>query len=231
MERRATLEKTPADVAGMFDDVASRYDLTNTLASLGQVYVWREAVVCALDARAGMRIVDIAAGTGTSAAAYAARGADVVACDFSAGMLEEGKRRHPELSFVEADAMALPFETASFDAATISFGLRNVKDPDAALREMLRVTRPGGRIVIAEFSRPTWAPFRLLYNFYLSTAMPTISALFSSDAAAYEYLAESILAWPDQEQLAARIQRAGGRSVQYRNLSGGIVALHRATRN
>lgn len=220
----------PTEVAGMFDEVAARYDIMNDLMTIGQVRVWREAVTVAINAQPGLRVLDLAAGTGTSSAAYAAKGADVVACDFSQGMIAEGRRRYPDLTFVEGDAMDLPFEDEYFDVATISYGLRNVNDPQKALEEMRRVTKPGGRLVIAEFSTPTWPPFRSLYNFYLNTALPALSQGFSSDNAAYDYLIESIRAWPAQEELARNIQAAGWRQVGYRNLSGGIVALHRATR-
>ncbi|MGO1590449.1 MAG: demethylmenaquinone methyltransferase [Ancrocorticia sp.] len=230
MTSRATLKKMPTEVAGMFDEVAARYDIMNDLMTIGQVRVWREAVTVAINAQPGLRVLDLAAGTGTSSAAYAAKGADVVACDFSQGMIAEGRRRYPDLTFVEGDAMDLPFEDEYFDVATISYGLRNVNDPQKALEEMRRVTKPGGRLVIAEFSTPTWPPFRSLYNFYLNTALPALSQGFSSDNAAYDYLIESIRAWPAQEELARNIQAAGWRQVGYRNLSGGIVALHRATR-
>ena len=227
---RATLKKDPRDVAGMFDDVAERYDITNTVLSLGQVYVWRAAVRDALRITPGMRILDIAAGTGTSSVSYAQAGADVVALDFSIGMVTVGKERQPQMEFVAGDATALPYEDGTFDAVTISYGLRNVNDPDLALREMLRVVRPGGTLVICEFSTPTWKPFRDLYTFYLGTVMPAISSVVSSDTEAYDYLMESILDWPDQAGLSKRMQEAGWRSVEYRNLSGGIVAIHRATK-
>ncbi|MDO5025434.1 MAG: demethylmenaquinone methyltransferase [Trueperella sp.] len=226
--KRATLAKKPQDVSAMFDQVAPHYDLTNTVLTGGMVRIWRTATRLAIAPRPGMKILDLAAGTGTSAASYAAFGADVVACDFSEGMMEEGRRRFPELTFVTGDAMDLPFADDTFDVATISYGLRNVHDPDKALREMLRVTKPGGQLVIAEFSRPTCAPFRQLYHFYLGKIMPVVTAAVSSDAPAYGYLMESIVDWPDQEALAARIQRAGWREVEYRNLTNGIVALHRA---
>lgn len=229
-DHRATLDKKPTDVSKMFDDVASRYDLMNDLASLGQVRIWREAVALAVDAKPGLRVLDLAAGTCTSTASYAARGAEAVACDFSLGMLEEGRVRHPEAPSVAGDAMKLPFADATFDVTTISYGLRNVFDTELALREMLRVTKPGGRLVVAEFSTPTWRPFRALYDFYLERVMPMMSKAASSDDPAYVYLAESIAAWPDQETLASLIQKAGWRGVAYRNLSGGIVAVHRATR-
>ncbi|MEZ7898465.1 MAG: demethylmenaquinone methyltransferase [Flaviflexus sp.] len=227
---RATLKKDPREVAGMFDDVAKRYDITNTVLSLGQVYIWRAAVRDALNITPGMKVLDIAAGTGTSSQVYAEAGADVVALDFSIGMVQVGKERQPDMDFIAGDATALPFADNTFDAVTISYGLRNVNDPDLALREMLRVVRPGGTLVVNEFSTPTWKPFRALYNFYLGTALPFMSSLVSSDSEAYDYLAESIVAWPNQKDFAKRVQGAGWRGVQYRNLSGGIVALHRATK-
>ncbi|MGO1400853.1 MAG: demethylmenaquinone methyltransferase [Flaviflexus sp.] len=227
---RATLKKDPRDVAGMFDDVAKRYDITNTVLSMGQVYVWRAAVREALRITPGMKILDIAAGTGTSTEVYKNAGAETVALDFSIGMVTVGKQRQPDMDFIAGDATALPFADGTFDAVTISYGLRNVNDPDLALREMLRIVRPGGTLVVNEFSTPTWKPFRALYNFYLGTALPTLSTLVSSDSEAYDYLAESILDWPSQEAFAKRVQEAGWRNVEYRNLSGGIVALHRATK-
>lgn len=214
----------------MFDAVAHRYDLTNDVMSLWQVRMWRAVTRSAVGARPGTRVLDLAAGTGTSAVEYAADGAQVVACDFSTGMVAQGKRRHPEIDFVAGDATALPFADATFDVTTISYGLRNVQDAPRALREMARVTRPGGRIVVAEFSTPTSAAFSRLYRFYLGTALPAAARLVSSNTEAYDYLAESILAWPDQEGLAALMHEAGWRAVAYKNLSGGIVAVHRGTR-
>jgi demethylmenaquinone methyltransferase/2-methoxy-6-polyprenyl-1,4-benzoquinol methylase len=225
---RADLDKNPADVAAMFDDVAKRYDLTNDILSLGQDRRWRKAVVAAVDARPGERVLDLAAGTGTSSQPFADRGADVVPCDFSLGMLRVGKRAKPHLSFTAGDGTRLPFADDTFDAVTISFGLRNIVDPDAGLREMLRVTRPGGRIVVCEFSHPTWAPFREVYIEYLMKALPSIARAVSSSPDAYVYLAESIRAWPDQEGLSHRLAAAGWTDVRWRNLSGGIVALHHA---
>lgn len=227
---RATLDKQPHEVAAMFDDVAARYDLTNDVLSLGQDRLWRRAVVRAVDARPAERILDLAAGTGTSAEPFVAAGARVVPCDFSLGMLAVGKRRRPDLPFVAGDALRLPFGDASYDAVTMSFGLRNVADMDTALRELHRVTRPGGRLVICEFSSPTWGPGRTVYVEYLMRWLPRVARAVSSDPDAYVYLAESIRAWPDQPALAARIQRAGWRQVGWRNLSGGIVALHRGRR-
>ncbi|MDP3714383.1 MAG: demethylmenaquinone methyltransferase [Mycobacteriales bacterium] len=228
---RATLEKDPAQVAAMFDEVAARYDLTNTVLSLGQDRGWRVAVRSALDLRAGERVLDLAAGTATSSAALAASGASVVGCDFSLGMLRVGARAgHRGVSLVAGDALRLPFADASFDAVTISFGLRNTADRVVALQEMLRVTRPGGRLVVCEFSHPTWKPFRTVYVEYLMKALPAVASRVSSDPAAYVYLAESIRAWPAQASLAQDLQRAGWGAVAWRDLTGGIVALHRATR-
>ncbi|OMH29282.1 bifunctional demethylmenaquinone methyltransferase/2-methoxy-6-polyprenyl-1,4-benzoquinol methylase [Tersicoccus phoenicis] len=227
---RASLEKRPDDVARMFDDVAARYDLVNDVLSAGQVRYWRRIVVAAVDAHRGQRVLDLAAGTGTSSEPYADAGVDVVAADFSPGMLEVGRRRRPDITFVQADATALPFGDDEFDATTISYGLRNVNDPRQALREMLRVTKPGGRLVVAEFSRPTFAPFRTVYTEYLMRAIPPIARAVASNPDSYVYLAESIRAWPDQDQLAGWLVEAGWTDVQYRNLTGGIVAVHRAIR-
>jgi demethylmenaquinone methyltransferase/2-methoxy-6-polyprenyl-1,4-benzoquinol methylase len=226
---RADLDKRPAEVAAMFDAVARRYDLTNDVLSLGQDRLWRKAVVDAVDPRPGERVLDLAAGTGTSSQPFADRGAVVVPCDFSLGMLQVGKRAKPHLSFTAGDGTRLPFADGSFDAVTISFGLRNVVDADAALREMRRVTRPGGRLLVCEFSHPTWAPFRTVYLEYLMRALPPIARAVSSSPDAYVYLAESIRVWSDQHRLAARITDAGWVRPRWRNLSGGIVALHHAT--
>jgi demethylmenaquinone methyltransferase/2-methoxy-6-polyprenyl-1,4-benzoquinol methylase len=224
---RADLEKTPQQVASMFDEVAARYDLTNDLLSLGQDRRWRRLVVDAVGAGPGELVLDLAAGTGTSSAAFAERGASVVACDFSLGMLQVGRRRRPSMPFVAGDALRLPFADDSFDAVSISFGLRNVHDVDRALAELHRVTKPGGRLVVCEFSHPTWAPFRTVYVEYLMRALPAVARAVSSNPDAYVYLAESIRAWPDQPALAVRLQKAGWSNVAWRNLSGGIVALHR----
>jgi demethylmenaquinone methyltransferase/2-methoxy-6-polyprenyl-1,4-benzoquinol methylase len=226
---RADLDKRPAEVAAMFDAVARRYDLTNDVLSLGQDRLWRKAVVDAVDPRPGERVLDLAAGTGTSSQPVADRGAVVVPCDFSLGMLQGGKRARRHLPFTAGDGTRLPFADGSFDAVTISFGLRNVVDADAALREMRRVTRPGGRLLVCEFSHPTWAPFRTVYLEYLMRALPPIARAVSSSPDAYVYLAESIRVWSDQHRLAARITDAGWVRPRWRNLSGGIVALHHAT--
>ncbi|MBT9256477.1 demethylmenaquinone methyltransferase [Phycicoccus sp. MAQZ13P-2] len=227
---RASLEKDPRDVASMFDDVADRYDVTNDVLSLGQDRLWRRAVVAACDARPGQRVLDIAAGTGTSSEPFADSGVDVVPADFSLGMLRVGHRRRSDLGFTAADAMRLPFADDSFDVVTMSFGLRNVAEPAVALREFLRVTRPGGRLVVCEFSSPTNRAFRRVYSTYLMGSLPRIARAVSSNPDSYVYLAESIQAWPDQRGLARQVADAGWSGVQWRDLSGGIVALHRATK-
>lgn len=224
---RATLAKSPADVAAMFDAVAPRYDRTNAVLSFGQDRRWRRAVTRVVHPRPGERILDLAAGTGTSSAALASTGATVIACDFSLGMLREGRRRRA-LPFLAGDAQQLPFPDGTFDAVTMSFGLRNLSDPDRGLRQMLRVSRPGGRLVICEFSAPVWRPFRTVYTEYLMRALPPVARGVSSNPGAYVYLAESIRAWPDQAGLAARIAAAGWHRVSWRSYSGGIVALHTA---
>jgi demethylmenaquinone methyltransferase/2-methoxy-6-polyprenyl-1,4-benzoquinol methylase len=226
----ADLDKQPHEVAAMFDDVAERYDLTNDVLSLGQTRLWRRAVAQAVAARPGERVLDLAAGTGSSSLPFAAAGAQVVAADFSLGMLRVGKRAHPGLDLLAGDALRLPFADAAFDAVTISFGLRNVSDVDAALTEMARVTRPGGRLVVCEFSHPTWPPFRTVYTEYLMRALPSVARRVSSNPDAYVYLAESIRAWPDQPALSRRVAASGWTAVGWRNLTGGIVALHRASK-
>lgn len=227
---RADLGKSPGQVAAMFDEVAERYDLTNDVLALGQTRRWRSAVVRAVDPHPGERVLDLAAGTGTSSVPFARAGAVVVPVDFSLGMLLVGKRRHPGLPFVAGDGMRLPFADGAFDAATISFGLRNIHDRAAGMAELHRVLRPGGRLVVCEFSHPTWGPFRTAYTEYLMGALPAIAQRVSSNPDAYVYLAESIRAWPDQRTLAAELGRAGFEKVRWRNLSGGIVALHAGLR-
>lgn len=214
----------------MFDGVARGYDRTNAVLSVGNAALWRMATVKAVDPQPGERILDIAAGTGTSSIALAKTGATVVALDFSVGMVDEGRRRHPELTFVEGDAEKLPFTDAEFDAVTISFGLRNVQHPEVALAEMFRVLKPGGRIVICEFSRPPLALLRAGYQAYLKYVMPFIAGAASSNPDAYRYLFESIEAWPGQKVLCEWVRAAGFTRVGYRNLSAGVVALHRGSK-
>jgi demethylmenaquinone methyltransferase/2-methoxy-6-polyprenyl-1,4-benzoquinol methylase len=223
---RATLDKDPHEVASMFDAVARRYDLTNTVLSLGQDRFWRRATRSALRIGPGDKVLDLAAGTAVSTVELAASGAWCVAADFSVGMLSAGAQRN--VPKVGADGTKLPFADAVFDAVTISFGLRNIVDHSAALREMARVTRPGGRLVVCEFSTPTNGLFATVYKEYLMQALPRIATAVSSNPEAYVYLAESIRAWPSQADLARQIGAAGWSSVRWRNLTGGIVALHAA---
>ncbi|KAA1374830.1 demethylmenaquinone methyltransferase/2-methoxy-6-polyprenyl-1,4-benzoquinol methylase [Aeromicrobium fastidiosum] len=227
---RAGLDKQPHDVAKMFDGVAEKYDLTNDVLSMGQDRRWRRRVVDLVAPMPGEVILDLAAGTGTSSQPFADAGATVVPCDFSIGMLEVGKRDRPDLPFTAGDGMRLPFGDDTFDAVTISFGLRNIVDPIEGLRELLRVTRPGGRIVVCEFSTPTWGPFDAVYTNYLMRALPPVARAVSSNPESYVYLAESIRAWPDQKGLALRMVEAGWGRVEWHNLSAGIVALHHSVK-
>ena len=223
---RANLDKDPQEVAAMFDGVAKRYDFLNDLLSLGRTRAWRGATTAIIAPQPGMKILDLAAGTGSSSAPLALAGGDVIATDFSEGMLRVGRARHPGLTFTHADALNLPFESDRFDVVTISFGLRNTADCDKALAQALRVTKPGGRLVIAEFSHPTWAPFRTIYMKYLMKALPRIARLISSNPEAYIYLAESIQIWPNQADLAKRMRATGWSEVTWSNLTGGVVAVH-----
>ena len=264
---RAGLDKQPGDVAAMFDAIAGRYDLLNDILSGGQVRLWRRAVARITDARPGDRVLDLAAGTGTSSLTFTATGADCVACDFSIGMLRAGHARSARspglalreeqsppavrdygghqsgpagdsrggappgrLSFVAGDALRLPFRDEAFDVVTISFGLRNVADPGTALAEMRRVTRPGGRLVVCEFSTITVAPVDMLYRRYLINVLPAIARRTARSPEAYEYLAESIVDWPDQRGLTGVIESAGWSAVRWRDLTLGVVAVHVARR-
>ena len=234
---RADLDKRPGDVAAMFDGIAERYDLMNDLLSAGQVRLWRRAVARIIGAGPGDRVLDLAAGTGTSALSFTAAGADCVACDFSLGMLRAGQSRLAQrgtgrnpvagsVGLVAGDALRLPFRDAAFDAVTISFGLRNVARPAAALAEMRRVTRPGGRLVVCEFSTITIGPLDMLYRRYLTNVLPAVARRTARNPEAYTYLAESIADWPAQRELAGVIEAAGWSAVRWRDLSLGVVAVH-----
>lgn len=214
----------------MFDLVADRYDLLNDVLSLGQDRLWRRAVARAVSARAGELVLDIAAGTGTSSRSFTTGGARCVACDFSLGMLRAGARTPaPGVAFVAGDALDLPFRDGCFDAVTISFGLRNLADPGAGLTEMLRVTRPGGRLVVCEFGKLP-GPLNRLYEGYLNSVLPWVARRMSGNAQAYDYLAESIQDWPAQRELTRRIGAAGWSAVRWRDLTLGVVAIHQARR-
>jgi demethylmenaquinone methyltransferase / 2-methoxy-6-polyprenyl-1,4-benzoquinol methylase len=228
---RADLDKQPHEVAEMFDGVAKRYDLTNTVLSAGQDRGWRRATRAALGLRPGERVLDVGAGTGVSTVELSRSGAFAVGADLSVGMLRAGRETRRTVPLVAGDALRLPFPDAAFDAVTISFALRNVVDTDAALHELGRVTRKGGRLVVCEFSHPTNAALHAVYMNYLMRSLPAVARTVASNPEAYVYLAESIRAWPDQRALAARIAVAGPWTrIGWRNLTGGVVALHRATR-
>jgi demethylmenaquinone methyltransferase/2-methoxy-6-polyprenyl-1,4-benzoquinol methylase len=223
---RANLNKDPDDVSKMFDDVAHRYDFLNDLLSLGRTKAWRKVVTAIIAPKPGLRILDIAAGTGSSSAPLVAKGADLIALDFSEGMLAAGRKRHKKIKFQQGDALKLPFAENYFDVTTISFGLRNTSDTTVALKEALRVTKQSGRIVICEFSHPTNKILRLVYLKYLMRALPVIAKRISKNPAAYIYLAESIQAWPNQSALAQVMRQAGWESVSWQDLTFGIVAVH-----
>ncbi len=225
---RANMDKNPEEVAAMFDGVAKRYDLVNDLLSLGRTKAWRRATTKIIAPGPRMKILDLAAGTGSSSEPLAAAGAQVIPADFSEGMLAAGRKARPHLPFTKADALNLPFGDNEFDVATISFGLRNTQKTERALAEMLRVTKPGGHLVVTEFSSPTFAPFRAIYTNYLMKALPAVARKTSSNPDAYVYLAESIRAWPDQRALAAQIAAAGWVDISWKNLTGGVVAVHKA---
>jgi demethylmenaquinone methyltransferase/2-methoxy-6-polyprenyl-1,4-benzoquinol methylase len=223
---RANLSKDPDEVAAMFDGVAKRYDLVNDLLSLGRTKAWRRAATKIIAPAPGMKILDLAAGPGSSSEPLHKAGATVFATDFSEGMLAVGRKTRPYLNFSKADALNLPFEANRFDVVTISYGLRNTADYPKALAEALRVTKPGGRMVVVEFSHPTWRPFRTIYTEYLMKALPAIARKTSSNPDAYIYLAESIRAWPDQQGLATAMEKAGWGQISWKNLTGGVVAVH-----
>jgi demethylmenaquinone methyltransferase/2-methoxy-6-polyprenyl-1,4-benzoquinol methylase len=216
-------------VQRMFDRVAPRYDLANTVFSLGQDKAWRQAAARGTRLAAGEVAVDVACGTGalTRELQSLAPGAAVLGVDFSSGMLARARPTGPSLRLAAADALALPLADASVDVVTIAFGLRNLPEPGQGLLEFRRVLRPGGRLVVCEFSQPVVPVFREVYRRYLTRLMPVAARRLTSDPEAYQYLARSIGAWPDQPGLARWLQEAGFESVAWRNLSGGIVALHR----
>jgi demethylmenaquinone methyltransferase/2-methoxy-6-polyprenyl-1,4-benzoquinol methylase len=219
---RADLHKRPGEVAAMFDALAQRYDLLNDVLSMGQVRLWRRRVARIVAAAHPNHVLDLAAGTGTSTWTFQTHGTRAVACDFSLGMLRAGHPPHP----VAGDALSLPFKDEFFDVTTISFGLRNVQDTKRALTEMYRVTRPGGRLVICEFSHITVKPLNDMYQRYLAQGLPRIARAIARNPVAYEYLSESITDWPSQADLASIIESAGWTGVKWRDLSLGVVAIH-----
>jgi len=222
-------------VSGVFDSVADRYDLMNDLMSLGVHRLWKRFAVEQSGLRVGQRALDVAAGTGDLARAYAAQvGASghVVMTDINPRMLERGRERLLDagiggnVSYVLANAERLPFADSTFDCVSIGFGLRNVTDKSAALASMHRLLKPGGRLLVLEFSQPTLPLVRSLYDLYSFSVLPRLGQLIVGDEASYRYLAESIRVHPDQEQMKAMMEEVGLERCRYYNLSGGIVALH-----
>lgn len=221
-------------VEGVFSSVASRYDVMNDVMSLGIHRVWKDAMMDWLAPRNGQRLLDVAGGTGDIAFRFLRRapGAEAVVCDMTAAMLEEGQRRAEaaqladRLTWVVGDAMALPFEDRSFDIYTISFGIRNVTRIEAALAEAFRVLKPGGRLMVLEFSQLPNDGLQRLYDLYSFNVIPRMGQAIAGDRDSYQYLVESIRRFPDQDRFADMIRAAGFEQVKYRNLSMGIAALH-----
>ena len=221
-------------VRGVFDSVASRYDLMNDLMSGGLHRLWKRFTIDRANVRKGQRVLDLAGGTGDLAMRFADKVGDsgeVVLADINLAMLEQGRRRMIDrgyggnVSIAQADAENLPFDDASFDCITIAFGLRNVTDKAAALRSMHRVLKPGGKLLILEFSKPA-APLQPAYDLYSFKVLPALGKLVAGDEESYQYLAESIRMHPDQDTLRAMMEEAGFERCRYYNLTGGIVALH-----
>ncbi|MEJ2513780.1 MAG: bifunctional demethylmenaquinone methyltransferase/2-methoxy-6-polyprenyl-1,4-benzoquinol methylase UbiE [Gammaproteobacteria bacterium] len=224
-------------VRGVFDSVADRYDLMNDLMSLGVHRFWKRYAIEKAALRPGQRVLDLAGGTGDLAGLMAPKvspGGGVVLSDINESMLRRGRERLLDAGFAGdrvtyclADAEKLPFADGSFDVVTIAFGLRNVTDKDAALASMYRVLKPGGQLLILEFSRPVAPGLAPLYDLYSFRVLPALGQAVAGDAASYRYLAESIRMHPDQETLQSMMEGAGFEGCRYHNLTGGIVALHR----
>jgi demethylmenaquinone methyltransferase/2-methoxy-6-polyprenyl-1,4-benzoquinol methylase len=230
-DHRPVRDKDAALVQRMFDRVAPRYDIANTIFSLGLDRHWRAVTVDAIAPVPGMVVVDVAGGTGALAAPLSARGARVVVADLSHEMVRVGTARvRSAVQWTVADALRLPLPDASVDAVTIAFGLRNLNDTRAGLAEFHRVVRPGGQLAVLEFSRPVRPVVATVYRRGVLGVLPQVARLFTSDPAAYGYLARSIAAWPGQAELARDIAAAGWTDIRWKNLSGGIVALHHAAR-
>jgi demethylmenaquinone methyltransferase/2-methoxy-6-polyprenyl-1,4-benzoquinol methylase len=234
--KQVSLEQKQDKVAGVFHSVAAKYDLMNDLMSMGIHRLWKRFAISLSGVRSGQSVLDIAGGTGDLALAFSRVVGDtgrVVLSDINSSMLQVGKERLinagcDNVDVVLANAEDLePFEDESFDLVTISFGLRNVTDKDAALRSMLRVLKPGGRLLILEFSKPGFEPLSKVYDIYSFTALPVLGKLFAGDSESYRYLAESIRMHPDQNTLKNMMSEAGFVGAEFHNLTGGITALHR----
>jgi demethylmenaquinone methyltransferase/2-methoxy-6-polyprenyl-1,4-benzoquinol methylase len=227
---RVPEEEKSKRVRGVFDSVAGRYDLMNDLMSFGLHRLWKRFAVLIARVRPGERVLDVAAGSGDLARAFAARGADVCLTDINGAMLARGRDRMLDdgrlARAVQCDAERLPFAAASFDCVSVAFGLRNMTHMEAALAEMARVLKPGGRLLVLEFSQ-VWKPLQAPYDLYSLKVLPWLGERVAGDAAAYRYLAESIRRHPDQETLRAMLERAGLERVEYFNLAAGVVAVHR----
>ena len=226
-------------VRGVFDSVANRYDLMNDLMSLGIHRLWKRFAMQLTGVRAGQRVLDLASGTGDLAARLAGLVGPaglVVMSDVNAAMLAQGRDRMLDegrvgnVRYAQIDAEALPFPDGTFDCVTIGFGLRNVTHKERALAEMCRVLRPGGRALVLEFSHPTTAPLRAVYDLYSFQVLPRLGRLVANDEASYRYLAESIRVHPDQQTLKAMMEAAGFERCDVHNLTGGVVAVHRGFR-
>jgi demethylmenaquinone methyltransferase/2-methoxy-6-polyprenyl-1,4-benzoquinol methylase len=232
---RVPLSDKARRVGQVFSSVAARYDLMNDLMSFGVHRLWKGFVIDLAGVRAGERVLDVAGGTGDLTAAFARKvgaGGLAVLTDINGAMLAQGRARLLDRGVVnvplaQADAQGLPFADDSFDCVTIGFGLRNVTDKDAALRSMLRVLKPGGRLLILEFSKPLNPTFARLYDEYSFRVLPALGRLVASDEGAYRYLAESIRMHPGQQALKDMMEAAGFARCQVYNLTGGIVAVHR----
>jgi demethylmenaquinone methyltransferase/2-methoxy-6-polyprenyl-1,4-benzoquinol methylase len=224
------MDKDPRQIRRMFGAIAGRYDLLNRLLSLSLDRGWRRRAARELGAGPAARVLDRCCGTGDLAAAIRRTGAEVVGADFAHEMLVRCRRKAPGMPLVEADALRLPFADSRFDAVAVAFGLRNLADPAAGLREMLRVLRPGGRLGVLEFSVPRSPSFRALYHVYLGRIVPAVGDRVSGRSGPYRYLAETVRAFPDPQSLARTIRDAGFAAPRFLPLTGGIAALHLAHR-
>ncbi len=229
------VEEKAGKVAEVFHSVANKYDIMNDVMSMGVHRLWKMFTLNQAGARPGMRVLDLAGGTGDLAMKFATQvgsTGEVVLADINSSMLEEGRRRLIDkgivgnVRYAQVNAEALPFPDHSFDIITIAFGLRNVTDKDAALRSMKRVLKPGGKLLILEFSKPISTTFSKIYDLYSFTALPMMGKLITGDAESYRYLAESIRMHPDQDTLKRMMEDAGFERCDYHNMSGGVVALH-----